>query len=183
MIKLYSILVRKAIDYEHLLEGQKNLIYKFHTHPEEFKIETIVEVSHEEFETFKSNMLYDYDFIKGVNEIFLLKESGTSDISGIIIDAQGSNYAHYSGIPMQRCDIRKCPRCSRYFAELPATSRKDNKTEICSNCGMEEALESYGIEKGMIDFFKIVQKTADQYNTKITIEISDHNDIVIVPKK
>lgn len=182
MIKLYSILVRKAVDYDHLLEDQKNLIYKFHTHPEEFKIDTIVEISHEQFEIFKSNMMDDYDFIENIDEIFLLKEKGTEDSSGIIVDAQGSSYARYVGIPMQRCDIRKCPRCSKYFAELPAISRKDNKTEICSNCGTEEALEAFGIEKGMIDFLKNAQLTANQYNAKVTIEIPNHNSVVIIPE-
>ena len=34
-----------------------------------------------------------------------------------------------------------CPLCKKELGEYPALSRKDNKTEICSNCGMLEALE------------------------------------------
>ena len=41
----------------------------------------------------------------------------------------------------------KCPRCKREFERLLALSRKDNKTMICDQCGMEEALEDY--QKGM----------------------------------
>lgn len=36
-----------------------------------------------------------------------------------------------------------CPRCHRYVNEYPALSRKDNRTEICSNCGMTEAFEDW----------------------------------------
>lgn len=36
-----------------------------------------------------------------------------------------------------------CPLCEKELGEYPALSRKDNKTEICSNCGMLEALEDF----------------------------------------
>lgn len=36
-----------------------------------------------------------------------------------------------------------CPRCGNYIAGYPALSRKDNRTEICSNCGTLEALELF----------------------------------------
>ena len=34
-----------------------------------------------------------------------------------------------------------CPICHKNYFEPPALSRKDNKTEICPNCGIKEALE------------------------------------------
>ena len=34
-----------------------------------------------------------------------------------------------------------CARCGKAISGYPAISRKDNKTEICSNCGTLEALE------------------------------------------
>lgn len=37
----------------------------------------------------------------------------------------------------------KCPKCNKELGEYPAISRKDNKTEICSNCGMLEALDDF----------------------------------------
>ena len=37
----------------------------------------------------------------------------------------------------------KCPKCNKELGEYPAISRRDNKTEICSNCGMLEALEDF----------------------------------------
>lgn len=36
-----------------------------------------------------------------------------------------------------------CPRCNKYITGYSALSREDNKTEICSNCGTLEALESF----------------------------------------
>ena len=37
----------------------------------------------------------------------------------------------------------KCPKCGKFFITCPALSRKDNKTEICSECGYMEALEVF----------------------------------------
>ena len=37
----------------------------------------------------------------------------------------------------------KCPRCNGAMEEYPALSRRDNETDICSDCGMLEALEDY----------------------------------------
>lgn len=34
-----------------------------------------------------------------------------------------------------------CSRCGKKYYGYPALSRKDNKTEICPACGVEEALE------------------------------------------
>ena len=33
-----------------------------------------------------------------------------------------------------------CPRCKREIIGEPALSRRDNETEICSDCGTAEAL-------------------------------------------
>lgn len=35
----------------------------------------------------------------------------------------------------------KCPRCLLEFTGFPAMSRTDNKTEICSDCGVAEAMD------------------------------------------
>jgi predicted RNA-binding Zn-ribbon protein involved in translation (DUF1610 family) len=37
----------------------------------------------------------------------------------------------------------KCPICKKEIKGYPALSRKDNKTEICSSCGVKEALEQF----------------------------------------
>lgn len=36
-----------------------------------------------------------------------------------------------------------CPECGGPLGEHPALSRTDNKTDICSDCGTRQALESY----------------------------------------
>ena len=36
-----------------------------------------------------------------------------------------------------------CPRCKKDTAEFPAISRRDNKTEICPDCGVAEAMADY----------------------------------------
>lgn len=36
-----------------------------------------------------------------------------------------------------------CPICNKEIGQYPAISRKDNKTEICSNCGTLEALAAF----------------------------------------
>lgn len=44
--------------------------------------------------------------------------------------------------------VRLCIRCNKSYNELPAISRRDYKTEICSECGNEEAyVDYYGIKK------------------------------------
>ena len=37
----------------------------------------------------------------------------------------------------------KCPRCDSAMITFPALSRRDNKTDICSDCGTAEAMEDY----------------------------------------
>ena len=36
-----------------------------------------------------------------------------------------------------------CPICKNKIIGVPALSRKDNKTKICSQCGTNEALEQF----------------------------------------
>lgn len=39
--------------------------------------------------------------------------------------------------------MKICPKCKRPIIGYPAISRKDNKTEICSKCGQEEAIRDF----------------------------------------
>ena len=36
-----------------------------------------------------------------------------------------------------------CPRCRKDYEEFPALSRVDNKTYICSACGVAEAMWNF----------------------------------------
>ena len=40
-----------------------------------------------------------------------------------------------------------CPECGLEFTARPALSRKDNRTFICPDCGVREALASIGVER------------------------------------
>jgi ribosomal protein S27AE len=49
-----------------------------------------------------------------------------------------------------KTEAKKCPKCSNFIpsnehaGEYPgAISRRDSKTEICSACGVDEALEDF----------------------------------------
>lgn len=37
-------------------------------------------------------------------------------------------------------ELKECPKCKGKYSKYPAISRADNKTEICSRCGIAEAL-------------------------------------------
>jgi hypothetical protein len=45
------------------------------------------------------------------------------------------------GASMPKWIEKECPRCHMLFTGYPAISRVDNTTEICSDCGIAEALE------------------------------------------
>lgn len=38
--------------------------------------------------------------------------------------------------------MKNCPKCRKEFERLLAPSQADNKTRICDECGVKEALES-----------------------------------------
>lgn len=46
-------------------------------------------------------------------------------------------------------EFRICPVCGKEYSSPPALSRKDNTTEICTDCGLKEAFDEFfgGLEK------------------------------------
>lgn len=73
---------------------------------------------------------------------------------------------------------RKCPICSKIYTDYPALSREDNKTEICPECGQQQALNA------------IPPKTECKFNFKETpytsedcislMKITDCTDMILV---
>lgn len=57
---------------------------------------------------------------------------------------------------------RMCPRCGRPFSDYPAISRYDNKTEICPDCGVEEAMINY--TGGTLEAPNKYEEKAKRYN-------------------
>lgn len=53
--------------------------------------------------------------------------------------------------------LKICPRCGKTYTGVPATSRKDNVTEICPECGLAEALLQYSGSDLSKDIWKIQQ--------------------------
>ena len=46
-------------------------------------------------------------------------------------------------IPYDNKTEKECPICHQIYTQYPALSRRDNKTYICPDCGVQEALEDY----------------------------------------
>ena len=41
--------------------------------------------------------------------------------------------------------VSVCPYCGKPYFGYPAISRRDNKTAICPDCGIREALDALGL--------------------------------------
>lgn len=44
-----------------------------------------------------------------------------------------------------KANMKKCPKCRRYYHSYPALSRIDNRTYICPECRVREALSLFGL--------------------------------------
>ena len=55
---------------------------------------------------------------------------------------------------------RICPLCGTEYNEPPATSRNDNKTEICSSCGIRQTVGGLLPEEDVEEF---VRKNKEMY--------------------
>ena len=152
---LYTILVRKAVNFDNLMQDTKKLITRFGTSLVNVKIDKTIELYHNDFEVFKNNLLNDQEFLDGLdqskNHFILVKEEGTSDNLGIIIHPSGTLYARYSGLIIEEQEMFTCTNCGKSFIGHPAISRKDNKSPVCSECGILEALEVYQLYNSMKD--------------------------------
>lgn len=59
----------------------------------------------------------------------LIESTLTGRISNILVESENEK--------------KICPRCGKTYTGYPATSRFDNKTEICSDCGTDEAMVQF----------------------------------------
>lgn len=57
-----------------------------------------------------------------------------------------------------------CPSCLREYSDYPAISRRDNRTEICSECGTFEAMYQFSND-GELPLMKceIVDRFMDEF--------------------
>ena len=177
-----TMLVRKASNYEQALKDTKELIQKFGGRIEEFEVEKVIEMNKEDFERFKKSFLKDQDFIKENREVthFFVIEKGAKTETGICVNTEGAEYARYTGLPISEENFFKCSKCSKYFIGYPALSRKDNKSEICLECGTKEAIEDFK-NKEVIEFCRSLQTKANELGTEITVRTKEGFERKIVP--
>jgi len=71
--------------------------------------------------------------------------TGVDDTGSILVDwdnGSGLNVIYGEDV------VRKiCPVCGGPLTNHPALSRRDNKTEICPDCGIREALSDFGMDE------------------------------------
>lgn len=139
-MKIFTIFTRKSYDYEDLKANTKILEGTLQEEADEYEIAKTIELSKEEWDLFKEELLRDRDYLRNQKGILLVKEKGKSNNSGIVAITSGYDYARYTGLPIKKTQVRKCPHCGAYYTQRPALSRLDNKTEICPKCGKEEAV-------------------------------------------
>lgn len=60
-----------------------------------------------------------------------------------------------------------CPKCGCEFTKRPALSREDNRTLICPECGIREALDALGIDS---DSQEAIIAHIHRYEREATIE-------------
>ena len=53
------------------------------------------------------------------------------------------NESEDTDVPYDNTTEKVCPKCHKKYTDYPALSRRDNKTYICPDCGVREALEDY----------------------------------------
>lgn len=71
--------------------------------------------------------------------------------------------------PYDNTTEKFCPRCGRTYTEYPAVSRYDNKTYICPDCGVEEAMINYTGGK-LIEPHIVKPEPKEEVNEAVNIE-------------
>lgn len=74
-----------------------------------------------------------------------------------------------------------CPKCGELIIGHPAISREDNKTEICSNCGLSEAFEAFNnaISPALEGVAKAINGVATRFvesGNKVIIDVLKKKD-------
>lgn len=78
---------------------------------------------------------------------------------------------------------KMCPRCGRPYSDYPAISRYDDKTEICPDCGVEEAMINYtggtleAPNKYKDEARKYNRDNSKRVNEEVTIDTPTQEDL------
>lgn len=107
---------------------------KCEDHWEELNCDEAIKLLDIAYEVSKKSKEGVREFLKQDLAFDLLKEGVVIRLPGLFIREKNDN--------------PKCPRCGNSYEDgLGALSRRDNETEICSNCGTMEAFEDMKFER------------------------------------
>lgn len=81
---------------------------------------------------------------------------------------------------MKQVKTRNCPKCGRAYHGYPALSRQDNRTEICSDCGIREALGTAVISPRAKKEI-LIQKIKEQYKPGMRVRLLRMDDLQAPP--
>ena len=81
---------------------------------------------------------------------------------------------------MKEIRARTCPACGHNYHGYPALSRQDNRTEICPECGIREALEAAGISPRSRKEI-LVQMIKEQYKPGMRVRLLRMDDFQAPP--
>lgn len=68
-------------------------------------------------------------------------DNGMQDLEAISVLDEDKDVE--DDVPYDNTTPKKCPKCGKTYTDFPALSRRDNKTYICPDCGVDEAMEDY----------------------------------------
>lgn len=68
-------------------------------------------------------------------------DNGMQDLEAISVLDEDKDVE--DDVPYDNTTPKKCPICGKTYTHFPALSRRDNKTYICPDCGVDEAMEDY----------------------------------------
>lgn len=68
-------------------------------------------------------------------------DNGMQDLEAISVLDEDKDVE--DDVPYDNTTSKKCPICGKTYTDFPALSRRDNKTYICPDCGVDEAMEDY----------------------------------------
>ena len=108
-----TILVRKPMNSESILEDTKTMITKLHTEPDVYRIVKTIELDFLEFISFSQNLLKESNLIKENKDlctdsdmVLEVKEKGSAK-TGLLIHPEGANYCRHAGVEIHRMEIEE----------------------------------------------------------------------------
>lgn len=82
-----------------------------------------------------------YDELNSKSKFEESIDNGIQDLEAISVLDEDKDVE--DDVPYDNTTPKKCPICGKTYTDFPALSRRDNKTYICPDCGVDEAMEDY----------------------------------------